>query len=170
MDIRHQLKKATGVVIGCTVIFGGISHAQDPGPAGAEAVHAKNIAPVDTAAVSPRPEGSIYMGGFRAPKIECVRVAVIGLGERGTLQTIHFTNIPHCEVVAVCDLFDDAVKSMADRVEKSTGKRPAEYSKDPQAYKKMLEEVKPDAVIINTPWETHAQMAIDAMEAQGAYR
>ena len=151
-----------GVTKNCTMNAGDSSCGQDP--AGAEATHAKNIAPVDTSAVTPRPEGSIYMGGFRAPKIECVRVAVIGLGERGVLQTLHFLSIPHCEVVAICDPYDDATKAVADQIEQRTGKRPAEYNKDPLAYKKMLAEMKPDAVIINTPWETHARMAIDAME------
>ena len=131
----------------------------------AEQAHAANIANADTSACSARPEGSIYMGGFRAPKIETVRVAVIGLGERGSVQTLHFAAIPNCELVAVCDVYDDAVKSTADRMEQMTGKRPAEYSGSADAYKKMLDEVKPDAVIINTPWETHAQMAIDAMES-----
>ena len=130
----------------------------------AEQVHAKNIAVKDTAAVSPRLEGSIYMGGYRAPKIEKVRVAVIGLGERGMPQTMHFPAIPNCEVVAVCDVYGDFVKKAADRLEQRTGKRPAEYSGDTKAYLKMLEEVKPDAVFINTSWETHAQMAIDSME------
>ena len=131
----------------------------------AAAVHAKNIAPTDTAAVSPRPEGSVYMGGFRAPKIECVRVAVIGLGERGARQTSHFLSIPHSEVVAVCDPYAAATGEAAGRVEQCTGKRPAEYNGSPQAYKTMLAEVKPHAVLINTPWEMHAPMAIDAMEA-----
>ncbi len=148
-----------------TMFFSGSLSAQNPGSVGAGAAHSKNIAPVDATAVPPRPEGSIYMGGFCAQKIDRVRVAVIGLGERGVRQTLHFLSIPHCEVVAVCDSYDDATKTMADRIEKQTGKRPAEYSKVPMAYKKMLTEVKPDAVLINTPWETHAQMAIDAMEA-----
>ena len=130
----------------------------------AAATHAENIAPQQTDAVPPRPEGSIYMGGFRAPKIENVRVAMIGLGERGLPQTIQMTAVPHCEVVAVCDLYDDLATKTADIVEKAGSKRPAVYSGDKDAYLRMLEEVKPDAVIISTNWETHAQIAIDAME------
>lgn len=130
----------------------------------AEAIHAKNIAPVDTAAVTPRPEGSIYMGDFRAPKIENVRVAMIGLGERGLPQTMQMTAVPNCEVVAVCDLHADFTKRAANYVEKETGKRPVEYNGSPEAYIKMLEEVKPDAVIISTYWETHAPIAVAAME------
>ena len=130
----------------------------------AAATHAENIAPQQTDAVPPRPEGSIYMGGFRTPKIENVRVAMIGLGERGLPQTIQMTAVPHCEVVAVCDLYDDLATKTADIVEKAGSKRPAVYSGDKDAYLRMLEEVKPDAVIISTNWETHAQIAIDAME------
>ena len=126
--------------------------------------HQKNISVENTAAVPPRPAGSIYMGGFRAPAIECVRVAVIGLGERGLPQTEHFAAIPNCEVVGVCDIYSDATDQAADFIESKTGKRPKEYNGDPKAYLKMLKELRPDAVIINTPWETHAQMAIDAME------
>lgn len=133
-------------------------------PVCAEQVHQKNIAPTDTAAVFPRPEGSIYMGGYRAPKLERVRVAVIGLGERGWPQTRHFVSIPGCEVVAVCDLYGDAVAKTANFVEEKTGKRPAEYSGSLDSYIKMLEEVKPDAVFINTSWEMHAEMAIASME------
>ena len=136
------------------------SMAQSEVPTIAQQVHSQNIALKDTAAASPRPEGSIYMGGYRAPKIETVRVAVIGLGERGAPQTMHFAAIPNCEVVAVCDIYPDAVKSVAHKLNMKTGKRPHEYTD----YIKMLEEEKPDAVFINTPWETHAQMAIDSME------
>ncbi len=127
-------------------------------------IHAKNISVADTAAVSPRPEGSVYMGDFRAPKIENVRVAMIGLGERGYPQTIQMTAVPNCEVVAVCDIYEDLSNKAADRVLKETGKRPAVYCGAPDAYIKMLEEQKPDAVIISTSWETHATMAIAAME------
>lgn len=127
-------------------------------------IHAKNISTADTAAAAPRPDGSIYMGGFRAPKIENVRVVMIGVGERGLPQTIQMTAVPHCEVVGVCDVYDDLANKTADIVQKRTGKRPAVYSGKETAYLDMLKELKPDAVIISTPWETHAQIAIDAME------
>ena len=130
----------------------------------AELTHQKNISVADTAAVHPRPAGSVYMGGFCAPAIECVRVAVIGLDARGLPQTEPFATIPHCEVVGVCDLYADATQKAANLLQEKTGRRPAEYNGDPEAYLKMLRELKPDAVIISTPWETHARMAIDAME------
>ena len=138
--------------------------AQDARAIPAVETHAKNISVADTAAVSPRPEGSVYMGGFRAPKIENVRVAMIGVGERGFPQTAQMTAVPHCEVVAICDVYDDLANKAADYVNKKKGQRPAVYSGDTKAYIKMLEEVKPDAVIISTSWESHAEIAIAAME------
>ncbi len=130
----------------------------------AKEMHDKNIAAVPTDAVAPRPAGSVYMGGFRAPKIETVRVAMIGVGERGLPQTKQLTAVPHCEIAAVCDMYDDLAQKAARLVEKETGKKPAVYAGSKDSYLKMLQEVKPDAVIISTPWETHAQMCIDAME------
>ena len=109
----------------------------------AKEIHEKNVAAIQTDAVKPRPEGSIYMGDFRAPKIENVRVAVIGLGERGTPQTLQLAAVPHCTVVGVCDLYDDFAQEAADKIQKRTGKRPAIYSGDKEAYKRMLKELKP---------------------------
>lgn len=145
----------------------GLSPAQDDSGdlTAAQRIHAANIAAQDTALCPPRPEGARYMGHFSAPAIEVVRVAAIGLGEeRGMPQMKLFAHIPHCEVVAVCDLYEDVTRELADFLEQATGKRPAQYYGTPEAYLHMLQEVRPDAVFINTPWETHAQNAIEAME------
>lgn len=137
----------------------------EPAPARAAAIHAENIAAGDTGLVRPRPAGAVYMGGFCAPPLEVVRVAVIGLGaERGMPQTKLFAHIPGCEVVAVCDMYADATREIADFLEQSTGRRPAEYNGAADAYRRMLAETGPDAVFVNTPWETHAQTAIEVME------
>ena len=133
--------------------------------AAAARIHAENIAAGDTGRVPPRPEGAEYMGGFCAPPLEVVRVAVIGLGAaRGMPQTKLFALIPHCEVVAVCDVYEDATQEMADYLEAHTGKRPAVYYGSAEAYLRMLDEAAPDAVFVNTPWETHADTAIAVME------
>lgn len=105
------------------------------------------------------------MGGYSAEPLGVVRVAAIGLGaERGRLQAQLFAHIEHCEVVGVCDLRADCAQVVADYLETHTGKRPAEYSGVPDAYLRMLCEQRPDAVVISTPWEMHATMAIQVME------
>lgn len=72
--------------------------------------------------------------------------------------------IPHCEVVAVCDVYADATAAAAACVEEISGHRPAVYHGSTEAYLRLLRELRPDAVVISTPWETHAQVAIDCME------
>ena len=128
-------------------------------------IHARNVAPGHTGVEPPRPEGSVYMGGFCAPPLEVVRVAAIGLGAaRGMRQTKLFAGIPHCEVVAVCDVYEDATREIADFLQEKTGCRPAVYHSSPRAYLRMLDEVRPDAVFVFTPWETHADKAVAIME------
>lgn len=159
--MKAMLKRTIALLLGAAVAAVA-QEAKSPVPA--QTMHTENTATAQPDAVAPRPEGSVYMGGFRAPAIETVRVAVIGLGERGYPQTWQLTHVPNCEVVGVCDLYGDLTKKTADMVQKETGKRPAEYHSSKTAYIKMLEELKPDAVIINTSWEMHAQMCIDCME------
>lgn len=126
--------------------------------------HATSAHSANTNGVTPRPLGSIYMGGFKAPKLEKVRVAMIGVGERGYPHTTQMAVIPGCEVVAICDVYQDLADKAADYVQKKTGQKPATYCNGEHDYLRMLKEVKPDAVIISTPWEWHAPMCIDSMK------
>ncbi|MGB1130555.1 MAG: Gfo/Idh/MocA family protein, partial [Haloferula sp.] len=120
------------------------------------------------AAQSARPSGAIYMGDFAAPKLETIKVAVIGVGARGPSHLRHVAAAPGTEIVGVCDLYKDAAERHTNHILKTHPERHRNvkaYFGDKDAYKKMLAETKPDAVWIATPWETHAPMAIDAMNA-----
>lgn len=123
-------------------------------------IHAENIAPGRTDVMPPRPGGSSYLGGFRAPALETVRVALVGLGERSSVQLEQLNAIPHAEVVGLCDLRLDALQNAVDGCE--TGS--LQLFCGDEGYERMLTELQPDAVIISTSWETHAAMAIAAME------
>lgn len=134
---------------------------KEPTAAVAQFIHRRNTDPVrEGESVALRPEGSVYMGNFAAPPIEEVRVAIIGLSERGIPQTLQFASIPHCRVVGLCDLRPEAARDAAAALEERCGFRPAVY----EDYLEMLREQKPDAVFINTSWETHAIMAVNCME------
>ncbi|WP_346186951.1 Gfo/Idh/MocA family protein [Rubritalea halochordaticola] len=122
----------------------------------------------NASAQSARPSGAKYMGDFVAPKLDKVRVAIIGCGARGGTHYNHLAAIEHTEVVGICDLYQD----LAERAKKKVLEHDAErhknvklYTGDKHAYKKMLAELKPDLVYVITPWEWHAPMAIDAMNA-----
>lgn len=112
---------------------------------------------------APRPSGSRYMGGFRAPGLDRVNVAFIGVGGRGFSHLAQMCVMDGVEITGVCDLKEDLTSRGVDRVLKKTGKKPAAYSGGEREYLAMLRELKPDAVIISTDWSSHARIACDSM-------
>ena len=114
-----------------------------------------------------RPSDQTYMGAFAAPALENVRAAFIGLGYRGKGHLEFFAKLPNTEVVALSDLYEDNVSKSAAICEEVTGVActAGRYFGDPEAWKKMLQEVKPDVVFISTNWANHAPMAIESMLA-----
>ena len=120
-----------------------------------------------TKSLTDRPSGQAYMGSFAAPALEKVRAAFIGLGYRGKGHLEFFTKLRNTEVVALSDLFEDNVSKSAAICEAVTGTACSAglYFGDPEAWKKMLQEVKPDVVFISTNWTNHAPMAIESMLA-----
>ncbi len=121
---------------------------------------------------SPRARGASYMGDFAAPKLDLVRIAFIGVGARGSGHADQFAFIEGTEVVAISDLYEDlALKAKAKCEERGADQRHKNiklYHGDENAWRKMLAEVQPDAVIVATPWGTHANMVIECMR-QGAH-
>jgi predicted dehydrogenase len=121
---------------------------------------------------SERPFTHSYMGDFTAPKLETIRAAFIGVGARGPGHLQFFASLPGTEVVAVSDLYEDLATKWAIKA-KEIGKgkqhnKVAVYHSEENAWKKMLDEVKPDVVFIATNWKNHAPMAIEAMN-KGAH-
>ncbi|MCV6630058.1 MAG: Gfo/Idh/MocA family oxidoreductase [Flavobacteriaceae bacterium] len=119
-----------------------------------------------------RPMASRYMGSFAAPQLEKIRIALIGVGARGSGHTKQLATIEGTEIVAISDLYQDWATQSADAAKEiGKGQRHKNiktYHSDENAWKRMLQEVKPDAVFISTPWELHAPMAIESMK-QGAH-
>ena len=113
---------------------------------------------------APRPSGSTYMGGFKAPRLGRIRLAFIGVGGRGFSHLVQMCVMDGVEIVGICDLKEELTKRGVDRVLSRMGKSPLGYSGGDMEYLTMLKELKPDAVIISTDWSSHARIACDSMK------
>ncbi len=107
---------------------------------------------------------SFNMSGYAAPKIDKVRVAVIGLGMRGTGAVERLSFIEGCEIVALCDKHPDRVERATKIVTSKGLAAPKAYSGE-DGWKSLSKEEKLDLVYICTPWDYHTPMSIAAMKA-----
>ncbi|MEX0681310.1 MAG: Gfo/Idh/MocA family oxidoreductase [Balneolales bacterium] len=104
------------------------------------------------------------MSGYAAPKLETVRVGIIGIGSRGSSMVRAFTRIEGVEVKAICDLEPDRVSEAIESISDRPGHNPETYSGTEDAWKQLCEQNDIDLVYICTPWHLHTRMAVYAME------
>ena len=97
-----------------------------------------------------------------------LRMAVLGTGLRGQSHLSLLLHRKDVEIAALCDIeqfmLDAALKQVAD----AGRPRPRVYTGNDDAWKRMFDDGKLDAVVIATPWEWHAPQAIAAMQAKVA--
>jgi predicted dehydrogenase len=105
-----------------------------------------------------------------APGRERLRLGMIGTGMRGQVLLRELLRRDDVEVAALCDIDPVMLDRAMAQAEKAGKPRPRAFGedRDPQAYKRMLDSKALDGVIIATPWEWHAPMAIAAMQAKVA--
>jgi len=82
-----------------------------------------------------------------------LRVGLIGTGLRGQNHLDLLLRRKDVELVAICDIEPRMLDDAKARISKSGRKQPTVYTGDGNAWKKMLDKNKLDAVIISTPWE-----------------
>jgi predicted dehydrogenase len=123
------------------------------------------------------------MCGYAAPRIETIRVGLIGLGNRGSGAIARLRAIEGLEIKAICDNRPERIEeglqrlSGAGRKSRTTGERPkqstptasnrpppATYTGSDEAWKKVCERDDIDVIYNCTPWPLHAPISIYAME------
>lgn len=90
---------------------------------------------------------------------EIIKIAVIGLGQRGMQLIEPMLKMDDVKIVGVCDIYPDRVENAAKAVE-SVGGTPMQ-AKD---YNEILNIPHLDAVVIATSWEKHIEIAVEAMQ------
>ena len=104
------------------------------------------------------------MCGYAAPKLETVRIGIVGLGMRGPGAVDRLSKIEGVEIKALCDLIPERAEKAKKSLE-GTGHKPELYSGNAYSWKKMCDRPDLDLIYIATPWEWHTPMAVYAMEA-----
>ena len=102
---------------------------------------------------------------FAAPRLDTVRMGLIGTGARGMTHLRLLLGMQGATVRAVCDTDPVSLANAQDAVAKSGQAKPGYYTGGDYAYRRLLERDDIDAVVISTPWRWHEPMAVQAMQS-----
>lgn len=106
-----------------------------------------------------RAEGQTDVIELRTAPIPNVRIAVIGLGNRGVGAVYRLAKIPTATIVAICDVqqnyVDRAQKYLKNKVDTYTGE---------EDWKKICERKDIDLIYVCTHWDLHTPIAVYAMQ------
>jgi hypothetical protein len=103
------------------------------------------------------------MSGYAAPKLETVRIGLIGVGSRGFGALRRHVRIEGVKITALSDV-DPARASRGREFVRDHGHDPVIYSGGENDWKKLCESGDVDLVYICTPWHLHATQSVYAME------
>jgi predicted dehydrogenase len=103
------------------------------------------------------------MCGYAAPKIETVRIGIIGLGMRGSEAVERLSYIDGAEIVALCDKYPDRVAAAQKTLERMQRPKAKEFTGE-EGWKALCEGNNIDLVYTPTPWHLHTPVAAYAMK------
>lgn len=105
---------------------------------------------------------SFNMCGYAAPKLNKVRVGVIGLGMRGPGAVDRLSYIEGVEITALCDKYSDRVDK-AQQILTKKGLAKAKSFSGEEGWKAVCESNDVDLVYVTTPWHLHTPISVYAM-------
>jgi hypothetical protein len=106
---------------------------------------------------------SFNMSGYIAPKLDVVRIGVIGVGNRGAGTVRRLASIENVEIKALCDIHLDRIQKSAEMI-KPLGHNPDLYADGPDDWRKVCERTDIDLIAVATPWDLHTIQCVYAME------
>ena len=105
------------------------------------------------------------MRNFIAPRLDRIRVGVVGCGARGYGAVRRLPKVPGVVVTAVCDVREAYLTKSVASIEKDTGVKPRAFGCATDAWKALCDWDGVDVVYNATPWHLHAPIAVYAMKA-----
>ncbi|MDD4107356.1 MAG: Gfo/Idh/MocA family oxidoreductase [Prolixibacteraceae bacterium] len=103
------------------------------------------------------------MHGYSAPKLDVVRIGIIGLGNRGSGSVVRLASINGVEIKALCDLDEGRARSALESIS-FLDHKPDLYYGGENEWKKVCERSDIDLIAVVTPWPLHTPMCLYAME------
>jgi len=113
--------------------------------------------------VQPRAAGQTNVLELRCDPIDTVRVAIIGLGMRGSEAVYRYTFLEGVRIVALCDIIPERVDSAQVTLAKKGLPKAVGYTGE-EDWKKICEREDIDLVYVCTHWDLHTPIAVYAME------
>lgn len=105
------------------------------------------------------------MCGYRAPRLETVRMAFIGVGNRGYANMSHMLYLQGVEIKALCDLQQFRIDEAQQRLTKHLFPKAKEYVGTADAWKEVCELPDVDLIMISVPrGPLHARISVYAMQ------
>ncbi|MFO7828079.1 MAG: Gfo/Idh/MocA family oxidoreductase [Bacteroidales bacterium] len=110
-----------------------------------------------------RPAGQQDVLELRCEPIDTVRMAIIGLGMRGSGAVYRYNFIEGAKIVALCDVVPENVEK-AQKTLLDAGKPRADEYTGKEDWKKICERDDIDLIYVCTHWDLHTPIAVYAME------
>ncbi len=111
---------------------------------------------------SSHPTAGFNMCGYGAPKIDNVRVGIIGVGNRGQAAVFRLSQIENVTIKVLCDVQRDKIDFALKRI-KNSGQKP-QILTGSEDWKRVCEMNDIDLIYIVTHWALHTPIAEYAMK------
>ncbi len=100
-----------------------------------------------------------------AAPLRTVRVGLVGVGNRGFSHLLRLLKQDNLAFPAICDINPEKLARAQAAIEKAGLPKPEGYGRGDDDYQRMVAREDLDAVLVVTPWEWHARMAVAALRA-----
>lgn len=124
--------------------------------------HASSDEEIEQSAQYEKKQPRFNMCGYAAPKLEIVRIGIIGIGMRGSDAVARLSYIEGTEIVALCDKYPERVTVGQKTLASLNRPKAREYSGE-EGWKALCESNEVDLIYTCTPWSLHTPIALHAM-------
>jgi len=104
------------------------------------------------------------MSGYRAPKLDNVRIGFIGVGKRGTAAVQRVSQIEGVVVRGICDIREESAVNAKAKIAGNNAVDVKLYYGKQDSWKELCDREDVDLIYICTDWHLHTDIAVYAME------